>query len=90
VAIAIVGLLLGPVYPCATVIFSRAIGRKEQVSGLSVISAFGPPGGALAPFTTGTLAQAAGTFVLHPIAIGLFAVMLACWFCLPNGRKRTD
>jgi hypothetical protein len=24
------------------------------------------------------LAQAAGTFVLHPIAIGLFAAMLAC------------
>jgi fucose permease len=90
VAIAFVGLLLGPVYPCATVIFSRAIGRKEQVSSLSVISAFGSSGGAVAPFTTGILAQAAGTFVLHPIAIGLFAVMLFCWFCLPNTRKRTD
>jgi fucose permease len=90
VAIAIVGLLLGPVYPCATVIFSRAISRKEQVSSLSVISAFGSSGGAVAPFTTGILAQAAGTFVLHPIAIGLFAVMLDCWYCLPNIRKRTD
>jgi fucose permease len=78
VAVAIVGLLLGPVYPCATVIFSRAIGRKEQVSSLGVISAFGSSGGAVAPFTTGILAQVAGTFVLHPIAIGLFAAMLAC------------
>ena len=90
VAVAIVGLLLGPVYPCATVIFSRAIGRKDQVSSLSVISAFGSSGGAVAPFTTGILAQAVGTFVLHPIAIGLFAVMLICWFGLPNVRKRTD
>jgi fucose permease len=90
VAIAIVGLLLGPVYPCATVIFSRAISRKDQVSSLSVISAFGSSGGAVAPFTTGILAQAAGTFVLHPIAIGLFAVMLGCWYCLPNIRKRTE
>ena len=90
VAIAIVGLLLGPVYPCATVIFSRAISRKEQVSSLSVISAFGSSGGAVAPFTTGILAQAAGTFVLHPIALGLFAVMLGCWYCLSNTRKRTD
>jgi fucose permease len=90
VAVAIVGLLLGPVYPCATVIFSRAIGRKDQVSSLSVISAFGSSGGAVAPFTTGILAQAAGTFVLHPIAIGLFAAMLICWFGLPNVRKRTD
>jgi fucose permease len=90
VAVAIVGLLLGPVYPCATVIFSRAIGRKEQVSSLSVISAFGSSGGAVAPFTTGILAQVAGTFVMHPITIGLFVVMLLCWYCLPTPRKRTE
>lgn len=90
VSVALVGLLLGPVYPCATVIFSRAIGRKDQVSGLSVISAFGSSGGAVAPFTTGILAQAVGTFVLHPIAIVLFAVALGSWYCLPNARKRTD
>lgn len=90
VALAIVGLLLGPIYPCAMVIFSRGIKRKEQVSSLSVISAFGSSGGAVAPFTTGILAQAAGAFVLHPIAIGLFGIMLICWFGLPHGRKRTE
>lgn len=90
VAVALVGLLLGPVYPCATVVFSRAIPRAEQVNGLSVISAFGSSGGAVAPFTTGILAQVAGTWVLHPIAIGLFGVMLTCWFFLPGGRKRTE
>jgi len=74
----------------ATVIFSRSIGRKDQVSSLSVISAFGSSGGAVAPFTTGILAQAAGTFVLHPIAISLFAIMLLCWFGLPTVRKRTE
>ncbi|KAH8596116.1 major facilitator superfamily domain-containing protein [Bisporella sp. PMI_857] len=90
VALAIVGLLLGPVYPCGMVIFTKDIKRKEQVSGLSVISAFGSSGGAVAPFTTGILAQAAGAFVLHPIAIGLFACMTVCWFALPRGRKRTE
>ncbi len=89
VAVAIVGLLLGPVYPCATVIFSRAIGRKDQVSSLSAISAFGSSGGAVSPFTVGILAQAVGTFVLHPICIGLFAVMLVCWFILPTPKKRS-
>ncbi|KAL2070734.1 hypothetical protein VTL71DRAFT_13760 [Oculimacula yallundae] len=89
VAVSIVGLLLGPVYPCATVIFSRAIGRKDQVSSLSVISAFGSSGGAVAPFTTGILAQAVGTFVLHPICIGLFTVMLGCWYILPTPKKRS-
>lgn len=90
VAVALVGLLLGPVYPCATVVFSKAIGRKHQVSSLGVIGAFGSSGGAVAPFATGILAQAVGTFVLHPIAIALFAVMLICWYGLPNTRKRTE
>jgi hypothetical protein len=90
IATAIVGLLLWPVYPCATLIFFGAIGRKVQVSSLSVISAFGSSGEAVAPFITGILAQAAGTFILHPIAIGLFVVMLACWYCLPSIRKRSD
>jgi len=31
-----------------------------------------------------------GTWVLHPVALGMYAVMLACWFALPKVRKRTD
>ncbi|KAI0398976.1 MFS general substrate transporter [Xylaria palmicola] len=90
VSLAVVGLLLGPVYPCAATVFTRNLSRREQVSGLGVISAFGSSGGAVAPFTTGLLAQAAGTFVLHPIAIGLFGAMLVCWFAIPATRKRTE
>ena len=90
VAVAIVGLLLGPVYPCAAAVVMRNMSKSEQVSGLGVISAFGSSGGAAAPFTTGILAQAAGTFVLHPIAIGLFGVMLACWYGLPGKEKRDE
>jgi fucose permease len=84
---AIVGLLLGPVYPCAASMFTRTIPRPSQVSALGVITAFGSSGGAIAPFTTGILAQAVGTFVLHPITVALFAVMLGSWYGIPNARK---
>ncbi|THV54381.1 hypothetical protein BGAL_0028g00370 [Botrytis galanthina] len=90
VAVSIVGLLLGPVYPCAAYIFTRIIPRRCQVSGMSVISALGSSGGAIAPFTTGVLAEAFGNFVLHPIALGLFAVMMLCWFLLPKEGKKDD
>lgn len=90
VAVSIVGLVLGPIYPCALVIFSKLIARKDQLSSISVISAFGSSGGAVAPFTTGILAQAVGTFVLHPIALGLFVIMLGSWYNLPTPRKRTE
>jgi fucose permease len=90
VAVSIVGLLLGPVYPCAVAVFMKCLSRREGLRAMSIISAFGSSGGAVAPFTTGILAQAAGTFVLHPIAIGLFAVMLVCWYGLPRPHKREE
>lgn len=90
VSVALVGLLIGPIYPSATVVFSRAIAKQDQINGLSVISAFGSSGGAVAPFVVGLAAQAVGTFVLHPIAIGLFVTMSVSWFALPVVRKRSD
>ncbi|KAF7588216.1 hypothetical protein BBP40_005999 [Aspergillus hancockii] len=90
VAVAIVGLLLGPVYPCATAVFSKLLPRSMQMSSLSFISALGSSGGAVSPFFTGLLAQNVGTFVLHPICIGLYGVMLAGWACLPRISKRSE
>ncbi|KAK4207569.1 major facilitator superfamily domain-containing protein [Rhypophila decipiens] len=84
VAVAILGFLLGPIYPCAAAVFMRAMTRDEQVRGMVIMSAFGSSGGAAAPFTTGLLAHAVGTFVLHPIAVSLYAVMLVCWYFLPG------
>ncbi|EFQ34741.1 major facilitator superfamily transporter [Colletotrichum graminicola] len=90
VSVAIVGLLLGPIYPCAAAVFMRGMTRQKRPSGMGVISAFGSSGGAVAPFMTGILAQASGTWVLHPIAIGLFAVMMASWYGVPHSRKRSE
>ncbi|KAI6367758.1 hypothetical protein MCOR25_004834 [Pyricularia grisea] len=90
VSVSIVGLLLGPVYPCGVTVWLRLMGRRERLSGMGVITAFGSSGGAAAPFTTGLLAQVAGTFVLHPIAIGLFGIMAVCWWWLNRERKRVE
>ncbi|KAF5022079.1 hypothetical protein F66182_5877 [Fusarium sp. NRRL 66182] len=90
VAVSIVGLLLGPIYPCAAAVFMRGMSRREALSGMGTISACGSAGGAVAPFITGLLAQAVGTFVLHPIVIFLFGVMLLCWYFLPAEEKRTE
>lgn len=90
VAVSLLGLLLGPVYPCATTVFSRLLGRDVQMTALSFVGSAGSSGGAVAPFLTGLLAQAVGTFVLHPICVGLFAVMGVCWWGLPRVEKRTE
>lgn len=90
VAVCLLGLLLGPVYPCAQTIFSRLMPRHVQTTAIGFIGGAGSSGGAVAPFTTGILAQAAGTWVLHPVCLGLYAAMLACWFALPRLHKRKD
>jgi fucose permease len=90
VAVAILGLLLGPIYPCAQVIFSKTLPRNLQTMVIGFIASAGSSGGAVAPFTTGLLAQAVGTYVLHPVCIGLYVAMLALWFFFPKTRKRTE
>jgi len=55
---------------------------------MGAISAFGSLGGAVAPFVTGLLAQAVGTWVLHPIVIALFVAMMLCWYEIPTESKR--
>lgn len=88
VAVSIVGLVLGPIYPCATAVYSLLISAELQMSSLSMISALGSSGGAFAPFFTGLLAQKSGTWVLHPICIGLFVGMICLWAGLPRVEKR--
>ncbi|TLD37967.1 MFS general substrate transporter [Venturia nashicola] len=90
VAVGIVGLLLGPVAPCSTVIFVRLLPRRLQTTGVSFISSAGSSGGAVVPLLTGLLAQVSGTWVLHPICISFFVLMLLCWLALPSVNKREE
>ncbi|OGE57755.1 hypothetical protein PENARI_c001G01321 [Penicillium arizonense] len=90
VSVAILGLLLGAVYPCATSVFTKLIPRNMHMSSLSFVSALGSSGGAVSPFFTGILAQNVGTMVLHPICIGLYGVMAISWLLLPKIVKRTE
>ncbi|KAL9031702.1 MAG: hypothetical protein Q9196_000298 [Gyalolechia fulgens] len=90
VAVSIVGLLLGPVYPCSTAVYSKLLDKSIQMSSLAIVSALGSSGGAVAPFFTGLLAQEVGTWVLHPICVGLFVGMVALWGCLPRLGKKEE
>jgi fucose permease len=90
VAVSVLGFLLGPAYPCAMTVFARLLPGNVQMSAIAFVTVGGSSGGAVVPFTTGILAQAVGAFVLHPICIAFFALMLVCWVALPRVQKRTD
>lgn len=88
VSVAIVGLLLGPVYPSATTVFTKLLPPRLQMIAISFISSAGSSGGAVVPFLTGLVSQSAGTYVLHPICIAAYALMIGCWAILPKMKKR--
>ncbi|KAL4765274.1 putative MFS efflux transporter [Aspergillus foveolatus] len=90
VAVAILGLLLGPVFPCSTAVFVKLLPRRIQLQSLSFVTALGSSGGAVFPFMTGILAQRVGTMVLHPVCLGLYAVMGVSWCSLPRISKRSE
>ncbi|OAA66782.1 major facilitator superfamily transporter [Niveomyces insectorum RCEF 264] len=90
VAVALVGLLIGPIYPSAAAVLMQGMSRRERVAGVSAMTAFGFAGGAVMPFVTGMLAQAVGTFVLHPIFLALLAAMLVFWYLVPARKKPTE
>lgn len=59
---------------------TQLIPQKLYVSSLSLISAVGASGGAIAPFTTGVLAGKYGAWVLYPVTIALLGFMEVVWF----------
>ncbi|KZT29770.1 MFS efflux transporter [Neolentinus lepideus HHB14362 ss-1] len=88
VSVALVGFLLGPIYPCTMGVITRLLSRKLQVSSLSFIAAFGSSGGALWPFSIGLISQFKGPFVVHSVAIASFVLMEVLWVLLPKVPKR--
>ena len=90
IAVVLVGYVLGPIAPISMVMFVRLLPRSIHTLSVSFISSAGSLGGALWPFFTGLIAQSKGTFVLHPICIGLFALMIGCWVLLPKVDERKE
>ena len=89
-AVALVGFCLGPIYPCTMNVLSKLIDDRELlVAVVGVVGALGNAGGAIAPFTTGLLAQSKGVWVLQPVILSLISAMIGTWWFLPNIPPRS-
>ncbi|CAH2352998.1 hypothetical protein CLIB1423_09S00540 [[Candida] railenensis] len=89
VFVSLAGVFVGPTYPLMITIAAKVLPRKIQVVSLTIMTAFGSSGGALFPFLVGLISQFTGTFVVHPIFIALYSLMLFVWVCLPNIERKT-
>ncbi|KAK9463723.1 major facilitator superfamily domain-containing protein [Lipomyces oligophaga] len=90
VAISIAGFFIGPVFPTVITYVSGNLPRKIQQFSLTLASAFGSSGAALWPFITGMLAQSKGVYVVHPIAISLFASLCFLWWLIATPQRKLE
>ena len=77
VAVAFVGLLLGPMYPILMNHTSKILPRWLLTGSIGYIAGVGQAGSAVFPFMTGALASKAGIHSLQPLCVFLFSP----WLC---------
>ena len=95
-ALGLLGFALGPIFPTTMAIVPRLTRARLVPTAIGVLNAASVVGGALLPWLAGTMAQAAGMWVLLPFAIALAIAQFAIWrpiACLaeiarPGGRAR--
>ncbi|PSK40867.1 hypothetical protein C7M61_000531 [Candidozyma pseudohaemuli] len=84
------GVFIGPTYPLMITAVSFIVPRRIQVVSLTIMTAFGSSGGAILPFITGLIAESQGAYVVLPIFIATYSVMLIFWLILPNVERKPD
>lgn len=67
IAVSIIGLLLGPIYPIIITTAERLVPHWLMVGTVGWIGAVGQAGSAIIPFVTGTLSSKFGVISLQPL-----------------------
>ncbi|KAF8877278.1 major facilitator superfamily domain-containing protein [Infundibulicybe gibba] len=84
VAVSIVGMLLGPIFPVAMNHTAKVLPRWLLTGAIGWISGFGQAGSALIPFMTGAFASRFGIKSLQPLLVVMMSIMIILWALVPG------
>ncbi|KAJ6595848.1 MFS general substrate transporter [Mycena vulgaris] len=87
VAVSLIGVFLGPIYPIVMNRTSRVVPRWLLSGSIGWIAGFGQAGSAILPFITGSIASKTGIRALQPLLISLMAVFPILWALVPIDRR---
>ncbi|KDQ58458.1 hypothetical protein JAAARDRAFT_128981 [Jaapia argillacea MUCL 33604] len=90
VAVAIIGVLLGPMYPILVSHASRILPKWLITGAVGWIAGVGQAGSAVLPFTTGVLASKFGIGSLQPLLVTMMCVMVGLWALVPASHRRRE
>ncbi|KAG8968261.1 hypothetical protein FRC03_008127 [Tulasnella sp. 419] len=89
VAVAIVGLVLAPLYPITMNVASQVLPPWVLAGSIGWIAAVGQAGSAIFPFITGVLATRYGVQILQPLVMVMLFITMIIWtmFALVNNTR---
>ncbi|KAH8110133.1 MFS general substrate transporter [Phellopilus nigrolimitatus] len=90
IAIAFVGLFLGPIYPILINVAGRLVPHWLINGAVGWIGGLGQAGSAILPFVTGALSSKFGVRSLQPLIVSVMCVMLGLWATVPPDVRRSD
>ncbi|KAL2064433.1 hypothetical protein VTL71DRAFT_4927 [Oculimacula yallundae] len=88
VAVSLLGVFMGPMFPTAIVLVTKLLPRDLHVGCIGFGTAFGGSGGAIFPFMVGAIAQRKGVKTLQPVILALLVTMSLLWIALPKSRRK--
>ncbi|KAI0739072.1 MFS general substrate transporter [Daedaleopsis nitida] len=86
IAVAFVGLLLGPMYPILMNHSTSILPRWLLTGCMGYIAGVGQAGSAVLPFLTGLLASKFGIASLQPFIVSMMSTMIVIWALIPRVR----
>ncbi|KAN0097839.1 Major facilitator superfamily domain containing protein [Tylopilus felleus] len=90
VAVAIIGMLMGPMYPIVMNHCGRVFPRWLLTGAIGWVAGSGQAGSALVPFMAGAIASKAGIATLQPVLVGILGLMTVIWVLVPKSARRKD
>ncbi|KAJ3907230.1 major facilitator superfamily domain-containing protein [Lentinula edodes] len=87
VAVSLVGLFFGPMFPVALSASRKVIPRWIYTGAIGWITGIGQAGSAALPFLTGALADAVGISSFQPLLVGMMSAMIAMWLLVPRPTR---
>ncbi|TDL25163.1 MFS general substrate transporter [Rickenella mellea] len=90
VAVSIVGMLLGPMFPILMNQSAKLFPPWLLTGSIGWIAGVGQAGSALLPFLTGALAAKFGIQSLQPFLIVVMSLIIIVWLVIPKSHRRED
>ncbi|KAI0332817.1 MFS general substrate transporter [Cubamyces sp. BRFM 1775] len=87
IAVAFIGLLLGPMYPILVNHSTKILPRWLLTGCMGYIAGVGQAGSAVLPFVTGLLASRFGIASLQPFIVSMMSTMIVIWALIPRVRQ---